>query len=321
MTNDPTQIFPQRPRSQPRPVIGLLYAGEMGTAIGMQLQSTGCRVVTTASLRSPATQARIAIAGFQTCNTLAQVITTADIVFSVVPPAAAWDVAQQVAFFTPDASTHDRIYVDCNSIAATEIRGIAERLQSRHWRVVDASIHGQARSLAESATLYLSGPQADQITPLFGSAVRTRIAGPALGDASEMKMLLGGVSKGLCALATELGVLAERLGKLDLFCDEVSRFYPQLMTAIERMLPTYPSHATRRADEMLQLIWTSIQAGQSPLVVQSVERLIRSLGRIPHDRSAEWTVQSIVCNSIQHGLLAHTPHELAAQHLLEGAEL
>src|SRR5690606_5065954 len=101
--------------TDPLPVIGLLYAGEMGTALGASLAQRGCRVVTSCTGRSNATLQRCRKHGFEVLPTLEDVISTANVVLSVVLPNAAEAVATDVAAHAHRAPA-GAMYVDVNSI-------------------------------------------------------------------------------------------------------------------------------------------------------------------------------------------------------------
>ena len=79
---------------------------------------------------------------------------------------------------------------------------------------MDAAVNGLAHNAASSGTLFLSGPRAAEVARLFAGTMRVQELGSEPGSASAMKMLLGGLSKGLCALFLELALLAREQGML-----------------------------------------------------------------------------------------------------------
>src|SRR2546428_92476 len=83
----------------------------------------------------------------------------------------------------------------------------------------------------ERGVIYLSGPAAGHVAPLFGSVVRTRVLGEQPGLASTMRMLVSGVSKGLVALFLEMGLAARQAGLLPELLDCYRDAYPGLMSA------------------------------------------------------------------------------------------
>jgi 3-hydroxyisobutyrate dehydrogenase-like beta-hydroxyacid dehydrogenase len=102
--------------------VGLLHPGEMGAAVGQCLAGAGHRVLWAAERRSPATRERAEAAGL-TASGLADIAARSDVMLSVCPPAAALEVARQVA-----GAGFGGVYMDANAIApatAREVAGIA----------------------------------------------------------------------------------------------------------------------------------------------------------------------------------------------------
>ena len=254
------------------PTVGILYPGEMGAAVTALLRERGVAVATTLHGRSDATAERSAAIGVTVLGSLAEVVRCSDVVVSLVHPAAAAEVAGAcctLAHLAPRGA----IYVDANSIGPEGAAEIARQVESAGLSFVDASINGLASRLSTGGTLYLSGARAEEVARLFDGALRVRVLGAEVGRASAMKMLLGGLSKGLCALFAELALLAERQGMLPEMLEAVARTYPGVAAVAERMLPTYPRHAGRRAAEMAELESTADAAGIEPVVIAAVKRM------------------------------------------------
>jgi 3-hydroxyisobutyrate dehydrogenase-like beta-hydroxyacid dehydrogenase len=249
--------------------VGVLYPGEMGAAVCAVLRRRGVPVLTTAEGRSDATVARAAACGAEPVPSLVRLVGRCDVVVSLVDPAAAGDVAQaycNLARLAPPGA----IYVDANSVGPARAVAMARRVEAAGRAFVDASINGLARNLTTGGTLYLSGPRAAEVGRLFDGAVAVRLLGDDVGRASAMKMLLGGLSKGTCALFAELALLAHRQGMLDELLEATTRTYGGVMTVVNRMLPTYARHAPRRLTEMGELLATAEDAGATPLVIEAV---------------------------------------------------
>jgi 3-hydroxyisobutyrate dehydrogenase-like beta-hydroxyacid dehydrogenase len=259
-----------------RLTVGLLYPGEMGASLSALLHARGVDVVTTVAGRSDATARRAAASGVTVLDSLRDVVQRSDVVISLVVPAAAEEVADDycaLADLAPEAA----VYVDANSIGPEKAASIARRVEAGGRSFVDAAINGLAKNVASSGTLYLSGARAPEIARLFDGAVRVKVLGDEPGRASAMKMLLGGLSKGLCALFTELALLADRQGMLEEMLEATARTYPGVAAVAERMLPTYPRHAGRRETEMNELEATALSAGLEPCVIAAVRRLHETL--------------------------------------------
>lgn len=267
------------------PTIAVLHLGEMGAALAAMLRGRGKRVVTCVDGRSDLTIRRCHDAGVEILPDLAELTRVSDVVVCVVPPAAAEAVATRYA-----AQAHlapkDAIYVDANSIRGELAVALADMIQRAGRAFVDASINGLAARLSISGTMYLSGERSGEVAELFERCIRVRLLGGEPGRASALKMLLAGLSKGVCALFLELGLLARRQGLLDELLQASSEIYPGISALAHRMLPTYARHASRRAMEMNELEQTLRSAGQQPCVVAAVRRLHEPLSRASLDLSA-----------------------------------
>ena len=70
-------------------VVGLIGAGEMGSAIGARLRAGGARVVVALEGRSERTRSFATDAGLEDVGDLATMLVEADVILSIVPPAEA----------------------------------------------------------------------------------------------------------------------------------------------------------------------------------------------------------------------------------------
>jgi 3-hydroxyisobutyrate dehydrogenase-like beta-hydroxyacid dehydrogenase len=263
--------------------IGVLHLGELGAAVAKALRGRGARVVTTLQGRGEATAARCRDAGAIALPTIADVACQADVVLSLVPPAAAEATAEAYALAAHYAPS-DAVYVDMNSISPDTAAAIAARIETAERGFVDAAINGLAKNLTTGGTLLLSGGRAGDIGRLFDGVMRVQLVGPEPGSASAMKMLLAGLSKGVCALFLELAMTAQRQRMLEPMMRATTQIYPQLMALVERMLPTYAQHAARRETEMLELEATVRSNGIEPLIAAAIRQMHQQLTEVPWDQ-------------------------------------
>jgi 3-hydroxyisobutyrate dehydrogenase-like beta-hydroxyacid dehydrogenase len=249
-----------------RATIGLLYPGEMGSRLGGILVEQGYRVVTTLTGRSDRTWQQATRCAIERVESLDELARAASVVISVVPPGAAEDVASDylTAARRCEASS---VYVDANAISPVSVQRIGASYQAIGVDFVDASIHGLAATLPANGTMYLCGKHADQIAALFDTSLNVSILGPELGTASALKMLIGGLNKGVVSLFVELALLADTLGLLDQTLAIYEQSYPGVMEIVKRLLPTYPRHAKRRSEELQELSETIVAAGLIPNMV------------------------------------------------------
>lgn len=279
------------------PTVAILYGGEMGAAVARVLSARGVRVVTTTVDRSSYTTARSHAAGMQILGSLDAVLAQADIVISLVTPAAA-DSMAVTALASLARQDRRTIYVDLNSTSPELARTLAARFEAAGQSFVDGAINGLAKNLTTSATLFLSGERAVDVAKLFTGAVNTHVLGQTAGDASTMKMLLSGLSKGICALYAEMAVTAERSGVLPAFNEASEKIYPGVWQLVERMLPTYVTHAARRAEEMLELESTVRGAGVEPHVATALREAHERIAAVSFEKAGpnqqQWDVSTFV---------------------------
>src|SRR5271163_3423228 len=97
------------------PVVAIIGHGEMGAAVGRRLREAGARVLTSLTGRSAASADRIRRAGLEVVDD-DRLIADAEFVLSIVPPAAALEVAERLrdSLRRADSPT---IFADCNAIA------------------------------------------------------------------------------------------------------------------------------------------------------------------------------------------------------------
>ncbi len=236
-------------------VIGVLYPGAMGAALSEVMLARGFKVITTLDGRSSRTMQLCERSGLATRKSLTDVVLESDVILSTVTPDAAVTLARNV---NREAAHRDRslIYVDVNSVSPQTVGRIADGFRDSNVRFVDAAIHGLASRLKTQGTIFASGPVADIVGRLFATDVRVRLLGDEPGSASMMKMMLGGMSKGIIGLFLQSSGLAQGIGMTEEFCEELGRYYPDVLSFVERSLPTYPQHAGRRAQEMREIVTT-----------------------------------------------------------------
>ena len=285
--------------------IGLLYPGDMGAAVARVLRLRGSNVVTALRDRGGRTAERCAEADIAVLDSLTTVARKADVIISLVPPAAAAEVAEAYAKVMHLAPA-GVVYVDANSVSPESAAGIAETITRKGGSFVDAAINGLAKNLTTSGTLFLSGTRAEDVAELFGDVVRVRVLGAEVGTASTMKMLLGGLSKGLCGLFLELALVADRRGMLGEMLKAAHEIYPGMQQVVDRMLPTYAEHASRRATEMSELQATARASGLEPCVLESIGRLHELLAHTNFTTASGADVRSIVRHLRSAGLLCGT---------------
>src|SRR5438105_2706657 len=82
--------------------------------------------------------------------------------------------------------------------------------------------------------------RAGEVAALFEGKMTVRVLGDAPGQASALRMLLSGLTKGVIALFVELALAARQAGILDRTLAAYRASYPGILEVVERTLPTYP---------------------------------------------------------------------------------
>jgi Domain of unknown function (DUF1932)/NAD binding domain of 6-phosphogluconate dehydrogenase len=197
--------------------VGLLHPGEMGAAVGAALAAAGHTVLWASDGRSEATLAR-AVA-FEDAGSVADVVARCGVVFSVVPPHAALELARSLPPF-------DGIYVDSNAVSPETAHAVGESVA----RFVDGGIVGGP----PAPRLYLSGDEAASVAALFdGSPIETEL----VASASALKCAYAAWSKGTAALVLAIRDFARAEGVEDALVAEWARSQPRLadrLAAAER---------------------------------------------------------------------------------------
>ncbi|MEV4872846.1 DUF1932 domain-containing protein [Streptomyces syringium] len=168
-----------------KPTVGILHPGSMGAAVAGCAAANVSEVLWCETGRSTASVERATQFGLTPVAELAELLDRSDIVISLCPPAAAEDLARNVA-----GHRFAGVYVEANAInpeRTTRIAGLLEPAAT----VVDGGVVGSPPVHGKTPTLYLSGPadSTARIEALFaGTDVRTTTLGTEIGKASALKL-------------------------------------------------------------------------------------------------------------------------------------
>ncbi|MEU0023373.1 DUF1932 domain-containing protein [Streptomyces rochei] len=168
-----------------QPTVGILHPGSMGATVAACAVTNAAAVLWCEAGRSPASATRAERFGLTAVPTLRDLLNRSDIVISLCPPAAAEDVARDVA-----EHRFTGVYVEANAINPERVQRIAGLLEP-NATVVDGGVVGSPPVGGKTPTLYLSGPAdtTERIEALFaGTAVRTAVLGTDAGKASALKL-------------------------------------------------------------------------------------------------------------------------------------
>jgi len=157
----------------------------MGAAVAACAATNASEVLWCETGRSAATTARADRSELSPVATMAELLERSDIVISLCPPAAAEDLAHEVA-----GHRFAGVYVEANAINPVRTQRIATLLGPAAT-VVDGGVVGSPPVGGKTPTLYLSGPvdATARVEALFaGTAVHTAVLGAEAGKASALKL-------------------------------------------------------------------------------------------------------------------------------------
>ncbi len=233
--------------------IAILHPGEMGAAFGRALSAHGAACTTVTAGRGEATRRRAREAGIEACPRLEDAIDGCALIVSLVPARAAQAVAAEVAGACRGKAAGAAVrplYLDANSTAPADLAHIAGVVEAAGLACVDGAVFGPASRIGQETVVLLSGPEAARAAALLSPAMAVRVVGPALGQASALKLALAVVTKGVVALGLEALGAARKAGVEGDAADLLADLYPGIWDLVRRVLPSYPRHVARRRAEV-----------------------------------------------------------------------
>jgi 3-hydroxyisobutyrate dehydrogenase-like beta-hydroxyacid dehydrogenase len=256
----------------------------MGHALGAALAARGFRVVSALGGRSPATRERAERARIEDVDSLEGLAREADVVLSVLPPAAAEGLA---AAFAREFRRAGRtpLFADCNAISPDSARRIEKRIEEAGGEFVDGGLIGASPRAGRPATrLYVSGACAERLLVLGGTSeagdIDVRVVGPTVGQASGLKMCYAGLTKGTMTLQTSVLLCAQRLGLFDELRTELEESQAQAWGRMAA-IPFLPADAGRWIGEMQEIAATFRAAGVTPSFHEGAEAIFRLMDATP----------------------------------------
>ena len=181
-------------------VVGIVSAGAMGSALGARLRAGGASVLVALNGRSERTRRLAVEAGLEDVGALDRLVTSSEVVLSVVPPEAAVGAASAIAEAAAGARP---VVVDLNAVSPGTAREIASLLAAAGIYAVDGAISGPPPVDAGTTRIYLSGTLADAVAALPLDGVERVVVGDEPGLASAVKMCTASVYKGRVALLAQ----------------------------------------------------------------------------------------------------------------------
>lgn len=271
--------------------VALLGTGDMGHAVGRALLAHGHAVVTCLAGRGPRSRRLAAGAGIGEVADLDTLMNRADLVLSILPPAAAVEAAARAAESMRRAGAGPA-YADCNAVSPATTREIAATVTGAGAVFIDCGIVGAPPGRAADPRFYVSGPNVGPMLALDGAGIAVKPVGSEIGRASAVKMCYAALTKGTFTLHTAVLVAAELLEVSGELRDE---FQFSQMDAYSRMratVPRLPADAGRWIGEMEEIAATFRDAGVSPRFHEGAAEIFRLLQATPLAAESRETIDS-----------------------------
>ena len=261
--------------------VAILMPGDMGHGCAQAFRENGLRVVTTLVGRSAHTHKLAEKAGIETLPNLGDVVRTADLILSILPPQHALTQAERVAAAMKEVGKNPD-YADCNAISPATAQTVAAAFTGSGANFIDAGIIGLNPVKEQGRTrLYVSGGNRDLIHQLDGRGLLVRDLGPDVGRASAMKMIYASSTKGAFSLFAAVAVMAELAGLREELFAEFSESKPATLASIETMLPRIPLDAKRWIFEMEEIARTYEAYGMTPDFHKGASTIMRLAAKTP----------------------------------------
>jgi 3-hydroxyisobutyrate dehydrogenase-like beta-hydroxyacid dehydrogenase len=260
-----------------QPVLMVIGAGAMGSAVGRRLTERGATVLAALAGRSEASRARAAAADMVPADDARAA--DADIVLSIVPPGEAVGVAQR---FAPLLATAGKkpIFADCNAVNPQTMQRVAAAIAPSGADLVDAGIiGGPPREGYKGPTFYVSGAKAKDFAALSRFGLDIVIVEGPVGAASAVKMSYAGITKGFTALAAAMMLAASRAGTADILRAELAKSQPALLAWFKRQVPQMYAKAYRWVAEMDEIAAFTGEDAAARTMFDATARLYEQLAQ------------------------------------------
>lgn len=201
------------------------------------------------------------------------------IIFSLVTA----DSALEAAALAAGAIRPEALYFDCNSCSPATKQTAARAIEGAGGRYVDVAVMSPVYPARHRTPLLVSGPHAVAAeTALLALGMKPHIAGPAIGQASSIKMLRSVMIKGLEALTAECVLAARRAGVEGAVLASLQASDPTMDWSaraaynLERMAV----HGQRRAAEMQEVAATLRELGIPDRMAAATVEWQRQIGSL-----------------------------------------
>ena len=214
------------------------------------------------------------------CPCFGDSVRGADLVLSIVPPAAALGVAAEVAAAMGRAGAAPP-YADCNAVSPATARAIGATLAGAGAPFIDAGIVGPPPGKGVAPRFYASGADTAPLQALDGQGIDVRPLGAEVGRASALKMCYAGLTKGTFTLHTAVLLAARALGLGAELGAELRASQAAVYARMEATVPGLAADAERWVGEMEEIAATFEAVGLSRGFHDGAGEIFRLLAASP----------------------------------------
>jgi len=270
--------------------IGILMPGDMGHGCGKMFLENNFRVVSCLNERSNRTKKLAHTAGIEDLKTIDNVVNASEIILSILPPESAHlqaEIVNNIILKNKKLIS----YVDCNAVSPNTAEKISKTISSNFCNFIDAGIIGLNPIVEKGKTrLYVSGPNTEPVKILDGKGFVIKDLGKKIGRASAMKMIYASATKGTFALHAAVLTVAHKLGLSSEYFQELEYSKPDMLSAMERMVPRIPLDAGRWEGEMHEIANTFLEAGITPKFHQGSADIMSLANKTPISKETRESV-------------------------------
>jgi 3-hydroxyisobutyrate dehydrogenase-like beta-hydroxyacid dehydrogenase len=248
--------------------IGFIGFGEVGKTFAAAMVAGGAEVSYYDLVRSDAVPG----AAFRP---LEELIERCGILLSTVTTHVAIAVAETAAPLLTARNT----YADMNSTSASVKRRIAGIVSPSAANFVEGAILSAVGEAGAKASILVAGERAEAFAELMNRVglVNVKYFSPAVGEASQVKMLRSIFSKGVECLLLEMLVAGKRAGVAEYLWKDIVGFMTNhpFQGIAENWIKTHPGASLRRYHEMEQVLETLKELDVEPVMTRGTTEFFR----------------------------------------------
>jgi 3-hydroxyisobutyrate dehydrogenase-like beta-hydroxyacid dehydrogenase len=248
--------------------VGVVSPGDMGQSIARRIKESGMSVYTALDGRSERTKALAREVGLIDCGSMEKLVSTCELVISVINPGEALAVVRAAA--AAMKKTGRKIaFADLNAVSPQTARDADGIIREAGGLFIDGGIIGPPpRNEKDKPRLYVSGPDAYLMEQITHPNLLIRVMSERIGDASGVKMCYAAMTKGTTALAMELLIAARKLGVEQALEQELRDTRSDVYDWQMKTIPTVPPKAYRWVPEMQEIAKTFGELGMTPRIFE-----------------------------------------------------